>query len=98
MKRAVLAILVCLAIAATAWAGQTNQEPQKSPETPAAKPAHSGGTADRGQRVFMQNCARCHDAPQGFSANISGTVARHMRVRANLSEADYKALLKFLHP
>lgn len=30
-----------------------------------------------------------------FSPSISDTVARHMHVRANLSGADYKALLRF---
>ena len=52
----------------------------------------------RGQQVFAQNCSRCHSAPEGFSPHISGTIARHMRVRASLSEADYKALMKFLNP
>ena len=54
--------------------------------------------ADRGQKVFEQNCARCHNAPEGFAPSISGTIATHMRVRAGLSEADYKALLRFLNP
>jgi hypothetical protein len=48
--------------------------------------------------VFEQNCARCHNAPDGFSSRISGSVAMHMRVRAGLSEEDYKALRKFLNP
>lgn len=55
-------------------------------------------TEVRGQRVFEQNCSRCHNAPEGFSTNISATIATHMRVRAGLSEADYKALLRYLNP
>lgn len=55
-------------------------------------------TAERGEKVFEQNCSRCHNAPEGFASNISGTIATHMRVRANLSDADYKALLKYLNP
>lgn len=51
-----------------------------------------------GQRVFEQNCSRCHTAPDGFSPRISGTVVRHMRVRASLSQADYEALKKFFNP
>lgn len=54
--------------------------------------------SDRGQQVFEQNCSRCHNAPEGFSPQISGTIARHMRVRAGLSDADYKALLRFFNP
>jgi cytochrome c5 len=53
---------------------------------------------NEGQRVFEQNCSRCHNPPDGFSPRISSTVVRHMRVRANLSEADMKALEKFFHP
>jgi cytochrome c5 len=51
-----------------------------------------------GQQVFEQNCSRCHNAPQGFSPRISGTVTRHMRVRAGLSSEDEKAILRFLNP
>jgi cytochrome c5 len=54
--------------------------------------------ADEGQRVFDQNCSRCHTAPQGFSSRISGTVVRHMRVRASLSQHDEQELLRFLNP
>jgi len=68
---------------------QTNSKLSRS-----AHPA----SPDRGQRVFQQNCARCHSAPEGFSPSASPAVARHMRVRANLSEADYRALMHFLNP
>jgi cytochrome c5 len=56
------------------------------------------GTQRDGQVVFEQNCSRCHNAPQGFSPRISGTVVRHMRVRAGLSAEDEKALLRFFNP
>jgi mono/diheme cytochrome c family protein len=89
------AILAALAIAAAA-AGQTQSSQTHQPKSP-AKPAHEA-SADRGQQVFNQNCSRCHQAPDGFPPSISQTVAMHMRVRANLSDADYKALLRFLNP
>jgi cytochrome c5 len=53
---------------------------------------------DDGQRIFDQNCSRCHTAPDGFSPRISGTVVRHMRVRASLSRHDEQELLRFLNP
>lgn len=53
---------------------------------------------DRGQEVFLQNCRRCHDAPQAFPPQISATIIRHMRVRASLSDADESALLSFMNP
>jgi cytochrome c5 len=51
-----------------------------------------------GEQVFEQNCSRCHNTPQGFSPHISGTIVRHMRVRASLSKEDEQALLRFLNP
>ena len=51
-----------------------------------------------GEKKFKQNCSRCHEAPEGFSPSISGTVLRHMRVRASLSEQDEQDILRFLNP
>jgi cytochrome c5 len=59
---------------------------------------HSKQPEGEGQRVFEQNCARCHTAPEGFSTRISGTIVRHMRVRANLSQHDEQELLRFFNP
>lgn len=77
--------------------GQTDGM-QHQPKNEASPKAVHTSNQDRGQEVFEQNCARCHNAPEGFSSSISGTVAMHMRVRAGLSEADYKALRRFLNP
>lgn len=77
-----------------------HSKPQaESQQASAAKPAPlKQGSGEDGQDVYLQNCARCHNAPDHFSPSISGTVAHHMRVRANLSEKEYKALLLFLNP
>jgi cytochrome c5 len=61
-------------------------------------PASPPNDSERGERVFKQNCSRCHEAPQSFSPRISGTVIRHMRVRASISERDERAILHFLNP
>jgi len=53
---------------------------------------------DEGERIFQQNCSRCHTTPEGFSPRISGTVVRHMRVRASLSQHDEQELLRFFNP
>jgi len=70
---------------------QTTSKPQTS--APKAAQHYS-----EGERVFAQNCSRCHTAPDGFSPRISGTVVRHMRVRAQLSKHDEQELLRFLNP
>jgi cytochrome c5 len=75
--------------------------------SPASKPANASGTPakvesaksqDVGQRKFEANCGRCHSAPEQLSPSFTGTVVRHMRVRANLSAQDEKDILKFLAP
>lgn len=65
-------------------------QPKKTQEAPTP--------SSNGERVFQQNCARCHSAPEGFSPRISGTVVHHMRVRASLSQKDERELLRFLNP
>ncbi|MGB6191021.1 MAG: hypothetical protein WBF42_01015 [Terracidiphilus sp.] len=89
-------LLGCLALATTAAIGQMKSAQQQHPTAP-AKEVHAAAP-DRGQQVFNQNCSRYHNAPEGFPQSISGTIARHMRTRANLSASDYKALLRFLNP
>jgi cytochrome c5 len=53
---------------------------------------------DEGERIFNQNCSRCHRTPEGFPPSISGTIVRHMRVRASLSQHDEQELLRFFNP
>jgi cytochrome c5 len=53
---------------------------------------------NRGARVFVANCGRCHSAPETLSPREVRAVVRQMRVRANLSAEDEQALLKFLAP
>ena len=87
------------ALAAASSMPHFQSDSQSQPQTTSklSRSSHPA-TPDRGQRVFQQNCARCHSAPQGFAPSASGAVARHMRVRANLSEADFRALMHFLNP
>src|ERR1700723_3045300 len=88
--------------ASVAFPGLSQTGKPASSGTAKQKPASPALAEDSrvhdGQKVFEQNCGRCHNAPQGFSPSISGTVSRHMRARANLSQADYEALLHFLNP
>jgi cytochrome c5 len=96
-------LVLAAAYVSSKAAPQTNNAPQSSaqgtPSTPKKAPSEQGTAhPDEGQRVFDQNCSRCHNAPNGFSTRISGTVVRHMRVRAGLSQHDEQELLRFLNP
>ena len=72
----------------------------KSNETASKAPPkiESASVSDVGQRKFDANCGRCHSAPEQLSPSITGTVVRHMRVRASLSAQDEKDILRFLAP
>lgn len=87
-----------LVLATTAAIGQMKSGQKEQSQAYASTKQRHAVSPDRGQEVFKENCSRCHNAPEGFPPSISGTNAMHMRVRASLSEADYKALLRFLSP
>jgi cytochrome c5 len=75
--------------------------PMPKPAGIAAKPTTKDASAkqpDVGQRKFDANCGRCHSFPEQLSPSLTGTVVRHMRVRANLSAEDEKDILRFLAP
>jgi cytochrome c5 len=101
MKQSNLMHVVVLAsiISTTLVLAQTSPVP-KSTGT-AARPAAKADTTkqpDVGQRKFDANCGRCHSFPEQLSPSITGTVVRHMRMRANLSAEDEKDILRFLAP
>ena len=84
-------------VSALAVAAQ-NGTPVTAPARKSAAQKHAGQLQTDGERVFKQNCFRCHTEPEGFSPSISGTIVRHMRVRALLSQREEEQLLQFLNP
>jgi cytochrome c5 len=101
MKRKILVhlALMALILSVRVVLAQTSTAPK--PGAAAAKPASkpvSSKQPDVGERKFNANCSRCHSFPEQLSPSITGTVVRHMRVRANLSAEDEKDILKFLAP
>jgi len=87
-----------LALCLVSALGLVAQKSSAPPIKPAANGAVRKQPQSEGERVFQRNCWRCHSAPEGFSPRISGTIVRHMRVRASLSQHDEQELLKFLNP
>jgi hypothetical protein len=78
-------------------AAEQHPASQSAAGTQNPTPHESEGEGE-GERIFAQNCSRCHNAPDGFSSRISGTVLRHMRVRASLSKHDEEELMRFFNP
>jgi cytochrome c5 len=97
-------VLWALLALAAGIAAQPSTTPTPAPQnhnsnhnSTSRRPASPTAPSD-GERVFNQNCSRCHTAPQGFSPRVTFAVIRHMRVRASLSAEDEKALLHFMNP
>lgn len=55
-------------------------------------------TASNGAEVWAQNCRRCHNLrpPDEFSYAQWDVIVHHMRVRANLTADETRAILAFL--
>ena len=96
-RHLVLGCLGLVSVSVLALGAQQSGKPQAKPYKDPIR-QQVGPPQDDGERVFKQNCSRCHTAPEGFSPSISGTIVRHMRVRASLSQHDEEALLHFFNP
>jgi cytochrome c5 len=101
MKRSIVKHLALMAsiisISTTLSLAQTSPKPAGTAAKPGAKAVNTN-QPDVGQRKFDANCGRCHSFPEQLSPSLTGTVVRHMRVRANLSAEDAKDILRFLAP
>ena len=94
-----LAVLAAL-LALTLVAGARSKGGPGASGPSASKPAGTEVAAAKGEVdgdvAYKANCMRCHTAPKKFSEREMVTVMRHMRVRANLTEAEEKAILRYL--
>ena len=53
-------------------------------------------TAVDPDEAYKNNCMRCHASVREYSPAQTATIVTHMRVRANLTEAETKAILQYL--
>ena len=97
-KRGMACALLLASVSALAVGAQQSSDPSTPPARPAVAVKPVKQNHDTGQQIFQQHCSSCHTAPDGFSPRISGTIVRHMRVRASLSEYEEKELLRFFNP
>lgn len=100
MKHWMLLALGVVCLATSPLISQDSNTTAKPPvKSRGAGSENTTASPDRnGERKFQQNCSRCHQAPEGFPPHISGTIIRHMRVRASLSAQDERDILRFLNP
>jgi mono/diheme cytochrome c family protein len=92
------ALIPVIAIPASSAAGPSHKEDPPAAQKKTADHGTPATAQSVGEQKFNQNCARCHRTPEGFSPRISGTILKHMRVRASLSPQDERDILHFLNP
>jgi cytochrome c5 len=97
-KHLIISLLFLASVSVLAVTAQQNNAPADKPSTSSDKHKRIVQTQDEGERVFQEHCSRCHGAPEGFSPRISGTIVRHMRVRASLSQHEEEVLRSFFNP
>jgi len=92
-------VAVLVVSAGVCFAQATAPSPAPSP-APKAEPTKRSAAIpeDPGERAFATHCGRCHNAPESLPPAVTGTVVRHMRVRANLSAEEARLILGFLAP
>jgi mono/diheme cytochrome c family protein len=97
-----VALLVTAMFLALAAAGTTSGS-KDNKQTPAASSAPATNQPDQGadlrlegEKRFRANCARCHTAPPKFPPRMMGTIVRHMRVRAMLTDQDMRLILRYM--
>jgi hypothetical protein len=89
-----IALLIAVLAIASAVGGATSSEKSDGASVPATRTADAMRVG--GERRFRSNCGRCHAAPQKFSPRMIGTIVRHMRVRATITDEDMKLVLFYM--
>ncbi len=98
IRHLTLALLVLASVSVLAVAAQQSNAATDKQTANSGKQKQIINTQNEGEQVFQTHCSRCHTAPDGFSPRISGTIVRHMRVRASLSQHEEETLVRFFNP
>jgi mono/diheme cytochrome c family protein len=90
--------IIFLILFTAVFAGAAKNDSAPAPTTPPVRPAMEQKEWSRleGEQRFRTNCGRCHQAPHKFAPRMMGTIVRHMRVRAMLTEDDMKLILEYM--
>ena len=91
-------VVVLLCLMATSGFVFAGNSPKKSSEAaPVVQPVNNAGEMRvQGEQRFRANCGRCHAVPEKFPPRVTGTVIRHMRVRALITDEDMRLVLFYM--
>jgi mono/diheme cytochrome c family protein len=96
ISAALLGLGMFLALAAFAKTDKTSASNVPPGAAAAAGHEQDGALRLEGEKRFRSNCARCHAAPPKFAPRMMGTIVRHMRVRANITDQDMRMVLRYM--
>ncbi len=92
-----LAVLLCaLALASSVVAGSRSSGKDASAGAAVVHITDTDSMRVQGEQRFRANCGRCHAAPQKFPPRMMGTILRHMRVRATITDEDRRLILFYM--
>jgi cytochrome c5 len=102
-----LAVILCaLALASSVFAGAPSSSKNGSAKDGSAKNGSASAAVVHltdansmrvaGEQRFHANCGRCHATPQKFPPRMMGTILRHMRVRATITDEDRRLILLYM--
>jgi hypothetical protein len=91
------AVLLCaLALVSSLFAGSSSSSKESSAGVPIVHVTDADSMRIAGEQRFHANCGRCHAAPQKFPPRMMGTILRHMRVRATITDEDRRLILFYM--
>jgi cytochrome c5 len=91
----VLAAFCTLVFTSSLFAGSPSAK-KEAEASVVVRTSDTGSMRIEGEKRFHANCGRCHAAPQKFPPRMMGTVLRHMRVRATITEEDRRMILFYM--
>ena len=95
-KTLLLVVLCALALASSVFAGSSSNAKEAAAATPVVHTTDANSMRVEGEQRFRANCGRCHAAPQKFPPRMMGTILRHMRVRATITDEDKRLILFYM--
>ena len=101
MKASITVLLCILSLVSAVFAGSPPSAKNASAKNGSAGAAvvHLTDAVSMrvaGEQRFHANCGRCHATPQKFPPRMMGTILRHMRVRATITDEDRRLILLYM--
>ena len=99
MNRRHLAALVLLILAGAGWNVFAGSKASRETATESSSAVTNDSSMQlSGQELWSMNCQRCHNmrSPEMYSNAQWDVIVHHMRVRANITGAEQRAIADFL--